>query len=152
MTGPPSPAGGPPPPIHPTVVAAELVPERAGCLSILSSVKRGGDWPLPRNMRAMALLGSVDLDLTRARVGPGTTYLEVRAVLGSVTILVPHDLRVEVDGEPVIGSFDLILKSRQPAPPDAPLVRISGKAVLGSVEVKVIDPNAPKWYERLRAR
>jgi hypothetical protein len=36
------------------------------------------------------------------------------------------------------------------APLDAPLVRITGSAFLGNVEIRVIDPDAPSFLERVR--
>ena len=33
-----------------------------------------------------------------------------------------------------------------------PLVRITGTAFAASVEVKVVDPNAPGWFEKLKQR
>jgi hypothetical protein len=38
------------------------------------------------------------------------------------------------------------------APLDAPLVRVTGSAFLGSLEIKVIDPNAPGLLEKIRRR
>jgi hypothetical protein len=134
------------------VIPPELVPERRGTVSVLSSYERDGDWILPRNFRAVALLGSVELDLTQARVGPGTSSIELVAALGSVTIIVPPDLRVECDGEPILGSFEYKLEAAPTSAPDAPLLRITGTAVLGSIEIRVVDPNAPGWIEKLKAR
>ena len=134
------------------MIPAELVPERRGAVSVLSSYERDGDWILPRNFRAVALLGSVELDLTRARVGPGTSRIELVAALGSVTIVVPPDLRVECEGDPVLGSFEYKLEATPTMASDAPLLRITGTAVLGSIEIRVVDPNAPGWLEKLKAR
>ena len=61
----------------------------------------------------------------------------------------PPGLRVECDGNPIIGSFDIRRQTERTAAPDAPLVRISGSAFLGSVDVKVVDPDAPGWLDRL---
>lgn len=140
------------PSVHPAVVAPDLVPEQRGTVAFLSNFQRDGDWILPRVFRVVALLGNVELDLTGARLGPGTSEIEVRSVLGSITILVPPDLRLECDGEPLIGSFEVQREARSSAAPDAPVVRITGRAILGSVEIKVIDPNAPGWFEKLRTR
>lgn len=139
-------------PIRPEVIPAELVPDRRGAVCVFSSVSRSGDWILPRNFRAVAILGSVELDLTQARLGPGTSLIEVVAVLGSVEILVPPDVRLECEGDPLIGSFEVKGNVRGATSPDAPVVRITGSAYLASVEVKVIDANAPGWLERIRAR
>ncbi len=145
---PPLPGSAP----HPAIVDASLVPERRGTVVFLSHVGRSGDWILPRQFRVAAMMGNVELDLTIARLAPGMSQIEIMAFMASVTIIVPPDLRVECDGDPFIGSFDMKHETESTRAPDAPLVRISGTAILSSVEVKVVDPNAPTWFEKLRAR
>lgn len=120
-------------------------------VSFISHSARGGDWILPRRFRAIAFMGEADLDLTYARIGPGTSHIEVKSIMGSVTVIVPPDIRVECEGDSIIASFDIDRAEVAP-PPDAPLVVITGTAILGSVHVKVVDPNAPGWYEKVRAR
>jgi hypothetical protein len=135
-----------------SVIPAELVPERRGAVSVLSSYERDGDWIVPRHFRAVAFFGSVELDLTQARVGPGVSEIELVAAMGSVTILVPPELRLECEGEPLVGSFEVKREAAATSAPDAPLLRITDRAVLGSIEIRVVDPNAPGWMEKLRAR
>jgi hypothetical protein len=72
--------------------------------------------------------------------------------MANVTVLVPPELRIECEVEPVIGSFEVQREAESTKSPDAPVVRITGTAFMGSVEVKVIYPNAPSWFEKLRAR
>ena len=96
-------------------------------------------------------MGGVDLDLTHARIGPGTSHIEVRSIMGSVTVIVPPDIRVECEGDSIIASFDIDRADVAP-PADAPLVVITGTALLGAVHVKVVDPSAPERYEKIRAR
>ena len=138
--------------IHPVVVSDELVPERRGTVAFFATVTRDGGWTLPRNFRAMALAGNVELDLTRAQVAAGTSEIELRSVMGAVTVLVPPDLRVECEGDAVLGSFEVKRDAPSTTSADAPRVRISGTAVVGSIEVKIVDPNAPGWLDRVRER
>ena len=142
----------PPAAIHPVVVSEDLVPERRGTVAFFANVAREGGWTLPRNFRAMALAGNVELDLTRAQLGAGASEIELRAVMGSVTVLVPPDLRVECEGDAVLGSFEVKRDALSTTSTDAPLVRLSGTAVMGSIEVKIVDPNAPGWLDRVRER
>ena len=141
-----------PPGVHPVVVADELVPSHRGTVAFLSHIKRDGDWTLPRLFRTFALWGNVEVDLTRAHIGAGTSHIEIKAIMANVTVLVPPELRIECDVDPVIGSFEVARQAESARSSDAPLVRITGTAFMGSVEVKVIDPNAPGWFEKLRAR
>ena len=134
------------------MVADELVPNRRGTVAFLSHIKRDGDWTLPRLFRAFTLWGNAEVDLTRAQIGAGTSHIEIKCIMGNVTVLVPPELRIECDVDPVIGSFEVVREAESTRLPGTPLVRITGTAFMGSVEVKVIDPNAPGWWEKLRAR
>lgn len=138
--------------IHPVVVSPEEVPDCRGAVAVLSQVNRDGDWILPRLFKTFTFMGNVELDLTRARIGPGVSRMEITSILGNVTVVVPHHLRVECDGDPFIGSFEMEREARTIPNPDAPLVQIAGTAFLASVTIKVVDPNAPGWFEKLRAR
>lgn len=137
---------------HRALVPPNIVPQQRGTVAFISHVARGGDWILARRYRAAAFMGGVDLDLTRARIGPGTSYIEIRAILGSVRVLVPPDIRVECDGDSIVASFEIERDTLHTPAPDAPLVVISGTALLGAVHVQVVDPDAPGWYEKLRSR
>ena len=134
------------------VIAPDLVPERRGAIAFLSNIRREGDWILPRHFRALALLGNVELDLTKARLAPGTSEIELRSILGSVSILVPPDVRVDCEGDAVVGSFEVKRDAASSTSPDAPLLLITGTAYLGSVEVIVVDPNKRSFFEKLRER
>jgi cell wall-active antibiotic response 4TMS protein YvqF len=146
-TKPPSPPAWIAPPV---VVPAELVPERHGAVAILSSVNRDGDWILPRVFRVVAFMGNVELDLTSVRIGPGESHIEIRCMWGNVEIKVPPDIRVEVEGHPFVGFFEVSRKAPTTHSRDAPVLRITGSAVMGAVTIYVVDPNAPGWLERLK--
>jgi hypothetical protein len=134
------------------IIPPELVPDQAGTVSFLGSQTRQGDWLLPRLFRVVSAVGNVKIDLTRARVGAGTSRIEVRAVFGNVEIIVPPHLRVECDGTGILSNFELDTRAQLPLSPDAPLISIGGTAFLGNVEIKVVDPDAPDWLDRLTSR
>lgn len=133
----------------PAVIPPDLVPDQRGAVAFLSSINRRGDWLLPRELRVVSFMGNVELDLTSVRMGPGESRIEIRCVWGNVEITVPPDIRVEIDGRPVIGVFEIERSVKTTPPPDAPLVRITGSAVMGAVTVNIVDPNAPGWLEKL---
>jgi hypothetical protein len=134
------------------LIPSDLVPERAGVVAFLGNQTRGGDWMLPRLFRAVAALGSVTIDLTRVRVGPGTSHIEVRSIFGNVEIIVPPTLRLECRGTGVLGNFEADTKAQRALPADAPVVVVDGTAFLGNVEVRIVDPNAPGFIDRLMKR
>lgn len=92
-------------------------------------------------------MGHVMLDLTQVAIAPGGSSIEVLCILGEVQILVPNSLRVECIGSHVAGQFQLNVMRCAPPSPTAPLVRVSGSAVGGTVTVRVVDPSAPRWWE-----
>jgi len=141
-----------PPIITPILMPPDAVPARQGVMAFMSHVHREGDWVLPRLFRALAFMGQAEIDLTRVRIAPGTSEIEVRAIMGEVKIIVPHNLRVECSGHPILGEFKIKRVAKSIPVPDAPLVRITGVAFMGGVSIKVIDPNAPNWIRRLRGR
>jgi len=132
------------------VIPAELVPERRGAVAVLSSTNRDGDWILPRLFRIVTFMGNVELNLTSARIGPGESHIDIRCMWGNVEITVPPDIRLEVDGHPVVAVFEVSRSAASTLSPDAPLLRITGSVVMGAVTINVIDPNAPGWFERLK--
>jgi len=118
-------------------------PPVTGVVAFLSSSEREGIWELPRHLRALAVLGNVELDLRNAIVGVGVSVIEAVAVLGNVEITVPPEIAVECDGDALLGSFTLqyegrvntAVASRERA------VRVTGTAYLASVTVRVKGPD-----------
>jgi hypothetical protein len=81
---------------------------------------------------AVAVLGSAELDLTPAHLGPEGARLELTAVLGSVEVQVPDDWHVRIEGPAILGGIE---DRTSPAPEGAPLLVIRAVAFLGGVEV-----------------
>jgi Cell wall-active antibiotics response 4TMS YvqF len=138
-------------PSGPVLVPPESVPDRHGVIACLSSTTRNGGWVLPRLFRALAIMGEVKLDLRNIQLGAGTSEIHVRAFMGNIEITVPHNLRVECDGTPFLGEFTVKRRSKSTPSPDAPLIRITGGSFMASVEVRIIDPQAPSALDRVRA-
>ncbi len=113
------------------------VPERQTELAIWSGRSRKGPWHPARRVRALAFMGGVELDFREALFAPGETRVTVGALMGGVEILVPPGVRVETDGFAFMGGFDEDMggESGPPPGPGAPVLRISGFAFMGGVEV-----------------
>lgn len=123
--------------IRHTIVSATDVRERAGVLSVFSGQSRQGEWTVPRELRILTVFGSVDLDLREARIADGETRIHIFALFGSVELLLPPGVRIEVDGDGLAASFQVVPDSTIPLPPDAPTIRITGSAHFASVEGSV---------------
>jgi hypothetical protein len=114
-----------------------------GIVAFLSSTEREGRWELPRHLRALAVLGNVELDLREAIVGVGLYVIEAVAVLGNVEITVPPEMHVECDGEALMGSFTLQYEGRvnTSAASREHTIRVTGTAYAASVTVRVKGPD-----------
>lgn len=138
MTMPDSPV---PVPEGVSLLHPDSVPERNGVSATWSHVRRNGQWLLPRHFRALAVMGGIDLDLAQVVIGPGISEIEAVAFMGSVKILVPKGIRVQVEGDATFGTFGLKEGADVWAPDEAPTIVVTGSAYFGSVEIEITDPN-----------
>jgi len=103
-------------------------------VAVFSAVERKGVWSLPDDAYAVAVFGSVAMDLREAQIAAANNEIRAFAVFGSVEITIPAGMRVEVSGVGVFGEFS---RGKATAPdPASALVRVSGLAFFGSVTVK----------------
>ena len=140
------------PQLRHSVVPAESVRANAGVLSIFNEQTRTGDWVLPREMRVVAVFGSVTLDLREARIGEGRSVIKVIAMAASVEIIIPPGVGVEVDGDAFMGTFSYQHDSTVPLAPNAPVIVLTGMATMGSVEAEVRYPGEKSRQARRRIR
>lgn len=104
-------------------------------IGIMSGPARRGAWSLPPSHTALAVMGSVHLDLREAALPPEATITAV-AVMGGITVVVDPHTRVVVDGVGLMGDFSegrsLV---RAETGPGSPVVRVRGLAFWGGVSV-----------------
>ncbi|MCE7005882.1 DUF1707 domain-containing protein [Kibdelosporangium philippinense] len=103
-------------------------------VAVMSGVERKGEWVVPSQHQAIAVMGGVELNLTYARFEAAETVITCFAFMGGVEIYVPDDIHVVVDGVGFMGAFED--KSMGTPAPGRPVVRINGFAMMGAVEVK----------------
>lgn len=106
-------------------------------IAFMSGVGRRGAWSVPQSLNVIAFMGGIELDLRHARLGPGITNIRVLAFMGGAEITVPSDIRVETDGIAIMGGFDDRVSEPAYVDPTAPVIRITGVAFMGGVEVRV---------------
>jgi hypothetical protein len=110
--------------------------------ALLSNVERGGLMDVPSRLDIRATLGNVELDLRDASFGP-FTEISIRSVLGNVEITLPLGVRIENDGEGILGSFGShVAPGTMPMVGTAPIVRLTGRCILGNVEVRSVTASA----------
>jgi len=119
-----------------TLARPEIVPARQALVAIMGGVDRTGAWVVPTTVRIVAIMGGVNLDLREAQFGAGVSEIEIFAAMGGVEIMVPTGLRVETTGMGIMGGFSISGADADPGP-DAPVLRISGIAMMGGVNAKL---------------
>lgn len=118
------------------VARPEIVPLRSAVVAIMGGTERKGAWVVPRLVRCIAVMGGVDLDMREAQFGEGVTEIEVFAMFGGIDITVPTGVRVETTGMGIMGGFSVSGADADPGP-NAPVLRISGAAIMGGVDAKL---------------
>ena len=83
---------------------------------------------------ATAVMGGVEIDLSRAEMAGETAEIEIFAMWGGVEISVPDHWQIEVRGMPLLGAFE---DTTRPRTGDASRrLIIRGMALMGGVEIK----------------
>ena len=109
--------------------------DRVELRGVMGSLKRQGAWTVPTRLALVRRMGSVDLDLTRARVAGPIVVIELDLKFGSLDLRLPDGASASIDDvEVVVGSAH---DHRADAPGEGrPHVVLSGKVVCGSVDVR----------------
>ncbi|WP_174805568.1 DUF1707 domain-containing protein [Kitasatospora sp. MMS16-BH015] len=108
--------------------------EAPTAVAVFGGASRKGRFRVGSHLRAVAVFGGVELDLTDAVFESPEVVIEVIAVFGGVDIRVPENVTLLGTGAGVFGGFDV--KEQTSADPYAPVVRIKGAAVFGGVDAK----------------
>lgn len=119
--------------------------------AVMAETKRTGLWEVGPTHTAFALMGSVVLDLRQAHFAAREVKIAANTVLGSVEVVVDAHVQVVLEGTPVMGEFGEARGIAYEPHPDAPLVRLTGVALMGSVTVRrKAPPGTTKRRRRLR--
>jgi hypothetical protein len=103
--------------------------------TILGDEKRDGRWEVPARLEVTCLVGSVRLDFTEAIVRSREVVVQIGAILGSVTLVVPEGIDVRMEpGANVLGERKHRLTG--PVTPGGPVYHVRGFVVLGDITVR----------------
>ncbi|WP_081952234.1 DUF1707 SHOCT-like domain-containing protein [Kitasatospora phosalacinea] len=114
-----------------------LPPARAEAptmLAVFGGAARKGRWRVGSHLKAVAVFGGIEIDLTDAVFESPEVVIEVISVFGGVEIRVPENVSLHGGGAGVFGGFEV--REQTSADPYAPVVRVKGAAVFGGVEAK----------------
>ena len=124
------------------VAPADSVPAHDRRFAILANLEHHSMAVAPRHLALSAVLGNVEIDLRDAKFGAGTTEIHVQAVLGHIAVTLPAGTRVEQEASGILGSIECPPSQWSRARRDAPIVRLTGRALLGAVEIRYAEPAA----------
>jgi hypothetical protein len=81
-------------------------------VSLLGGIKRRGRWEMPKDMRMIGVLGGANFDLTEA-VLPEAPVLTKFSLIGGVSLRVPQDVDVVVEGGRLFGGVKIAPADRE---------------------------------------
>jgi hypothetical protein len=125
-----------PAPTRRAVTSADAFPvEHGRIVSIMSETKRHGLWQVPRKLDLWSIMSETRLDLTESQLSDGVTEIRLHALMCAVKIVVPPGVRVVMQAGALMASVDDDLGEQPPVGSRAPVVRITGRLVMGELKV-----------------
>jgi len=126
-------AGTPAPPVP--VAPEGGRPGRKLLVAIMNGRNTRGRWRAPGHVTAFACMGGVKVDLRSAVFDTPVIDINAWAIMGSVDVVVPAGVAVELDGMVIMGG-----SADRTAPgvllPGTPLVRVHARGLWGSVDAR----------------
>jgi hypothetical protein len=104
-------------------------------VGVLSGAKQHGRWRPAAQVEALASFGSCRIDLADAVIDGPEVQIRATALFGSIEVLVPDDVHVELGGFAVLGSKSYKVRASTP-PPGAPTIYVDARALVGKVAVR----------------
>ncbi len=111
--------------------------EHGRIVSIMAETKRQGLWQLPRKLDVWSIMAETKLDLTEAQLPDGVTEIRLHGVMTAVKLVVPPGVRVVLQPSAVMSSVDDDLDEQPAVGARAPVLRITGRMIMGELKVRV---------------
>jgi Domain of unknown function (DUF1707)/Cell wall-active antibiotics response 4TMS YvqF len=120
---------------------------------IFGRERRDGRWVVPERLMVTAVLGEVVLDLRQALLQSHRTTIVATLFGGTVQLIVPDGITVEVTGTAVLSRQSAEPGLRQanlPGQPEMPVIEVRAMSVGG--RVKIVRPRRSRWRDALNRR
>ncbi len=125
------------------------LPTSGWLVSCMSSTTRRGRWRPRQKLRALSIMGSIDLDLRNAEIDTPELTINAWSIMGSIRVTVPEGVAVHLSGVNIMGD-----KSQKVSDaallPGAPLIKVRAVPIMGSVLVRS-RRSRPKLGEDIRS-
>jgi hypothetical protein len=110
-------------------------------LAFMSSTRRVGRWLVPPKLDVVAIMSDTKLDFTHAAMPGAVIDVHLRAVMASCKLVVPPNVRVINETHAVMATVrsraSEVLPGDAPASTEAPVIRLTGYALMADVNVVV---------------
>lgn len=84
-----------------------------------------------------SIFGGSEINLSQCKLADGVNYLEITAIFGGSTMIIPKDWKVEIDLIPIFGGFgDKRIKDLNMVYDDKKILVIKGTVIFGGGEIK----------------
>jgi hypothetical protein len=124
-------------------------PTSHGAAAIMGGFSRKGDWVVPKQFSAVAIMGGGEIDLREARFAEPIVTISVVAIMGGIEITAPEDATVCVTGIGIMGGFDHSASGSGVT--GGPTIIVNGVAIMGGVDVRRRPPRKSQ-REKLESR
>ncbi|MGH2946494.1 MAG: DUF1707 SHOCT-like domain-containing protein [Solirubrobacteraceae bacterium] len=109
--------------------------------ALFARLERRGRWTVAARSSVVSVCGTITLDLGHATLQSAQTTLHVRNLFGTVTLIVPRGIHVDVDGGGPFSTREIALADSGPVP-DAPRLHIRTSGAGGTLVVRAAKPAA----------
>jgi hypothetical protein len=132
------------------LVAASAQPirldTRRSVAAVFGKERRDGRWVVPESLAVTAIFGEVVLDLREALLQASRITLLVTVIGGTVQLIVPEGVAVEMTGTSVLGRK--FSGSGAPPMPGVPVIEVRALAMAG--RIKTVLPRRSRWRRGIR--
>ena len=120
-------------------------------LAFMSSTRRVGRWLVPPRLDIVAIMSDTKLDFTHAAMPGSVIDVHVRAVMASCKLVVPPNVRVINETHALMANVrsraSEVLPGDAPASTEAPVIRLTGYALMSDVNIVVRRLEEPVYFD-----
>lgn len=120
-------------------------------LAVFSGIKMEGAWDPAPIIEAKVIFGNLLLDLRDATIPQCGIEITFDVMFGEARVLLPPGVGAEVDATAMMGEVE---DKAQRALPGAPMIRVRGGALFGTIRVETKLPKPARmesWRQQIRA-
>lgn len=113
-----------------------LFSEQQRVSAVLNTTRREGNWVVPYQLEVLSLFGEMHLDFREAHLPDDVIDVHASVSVGSLVIIVPKGTAIQNDVDAILSTNEIKRKGKSFTPPNGLTLRVTGRAVLGSIEIK----------------